>query len=662
MQDHGRHGVGKRVEKRTCSFLKKRTKKLLPVRAGNTPRHQHHLARHQTDKSFSVLFFKKGHSFFLLFALLLCLRTAQAAEPPACRVVKFADIGWTDISATTAVASRILQGLGYTPTTQILSVPVTYISLKNKNIDIFLGNWMPSMQADRAPYIADGSVQVVRTNLEGAKYTLAVPQATYDAGLHAFADIARFRTQLGGKIYGIEPGNDGNRVVHGLISNNKFALGDFDLVESSEQGMLAQLDRSIRQHQMIVFLGWEPHPMNLNYQIKYLEDPSNSFGLANGAATVATNVRAGYLEQCPNVGAFLKRLQFSLKIEDSVMNNILAHGMEAPRAAETWLKANQPAWTPWLDGVTDIAGAPAAPVLAASLGLSGATAQPASSILGGLDNWITGHKLPVGPVLSRGVSFATSHGQGFFDLVSVTLSAVISGITIALLFLPAPVMIVIFAAAAYWLHRSIGLTIFIVGGLLLVVNLGYWQAAIETLSLVFSATLFCVLIGVPLGIAAAHRPWLYQVLRPILDLMQTIPTFVYLIPTLVLFGLGAVPGLISTVIFSIPAPIRLTHLGITSVPPQLREAGEAFGATRTQLLFKVELPYALPTIMAGVTQCIMLSLSMVVIAALVGADGLGKPVVRALNSVNVSMGFEAGIAIVVLAIILDRVCKRPERA
>jgi glycine betaine/proline transport system permease protein len=163
---------------------------------------------------------------------------------------------------------------------------------------------------------------------------------------------------------------------------------------------------------------------------------------------------------------------------------------------------------------------------------------------------------------------------------------------------------------------------------------------------------------VPIGIAAAHRPWLYKFLHPVLDLMQTIPTFVYLIPTLVLFGLGVVPGLISTVIFAIPAPIRLTHLGISSVPRQLVEVGEAFGATRPQLLFKVELPHALPTIMAGVTQCIMLSLSMVVIAALVGADGLGKPVVRALNSVNIAMGFEAGLAIVILAIILDRVFKR----
>jgi glycine betaine/proline transport system substrate-binding protein len=602
----------------------------------------------------------RGLAYALAFLALWIGRAAEA-EPAACKVVRFADIGWTDITATTAIASRILQGLGYAPTTQILSVPVTYVSLKNKNIDVFLGNWMPTMTADRAPYVADGSVQVVRANLEGAKYTLAVPQATYDAGLHAFSDIARFHDQLGGKIYGIEPGNDGNRVVHGLISANKFGLGSFDIVESSEQGMLAQLDRSIRQHQMIVFLGWEPHFMNIKYQIRYLEDPSNSFGDGNGAATVFTNVRAGYLQACPNVGAFVKNLVFSLKIEDGVMDDILGRGMEAPRAAEKWLKGNTATWSGWLDGVTDANGRPAVPALKASLGLSGGAVAGAGSFAFLTGGWITDHKLPLGAWLARGVSFATSHAQGFFDFVSFALGGVISGLTAALLLLPAPVMIVLFAGGAYALHRSVGLAVFVLAGLLLVVNLGYWQSAIETLSLVFSATIFCVAIGVPLGIAAAHRPVLYQILRPILDLMQTIPTFVYLIPTLVLFGLGAVPGLISTVIFSIPAPIRLTHLGITSVPLQLREAGEAFGATPMQLLFKVELPYALPTIMAGITQCIMLSLSMVVIAALVGADGLGKPVVRALNSVNVSMGFEAGTAIVVLAIILDRVCKRPER-
>ncbi|HSI39168.1 MAG TPA: choline ABC transporter permease subunit [Xanthobacteraceae bacterium] len=276
-------------------------------------------------------------------------------------------------------------------------------------------------------------------------------------------------------------------------------------------------------------------------------------------------------------------------------------------------------------------------------------------------DWLTEHKIPLGLWLKNFVDWLTEHGQGFFDFVSLVLGGLIAGFTAALLFIPPLLLIAIFAGCAWLVHRSIGLVVFIVAALLLVTNLGYWQATIETLSLVICATLVCVAIGVPVGIAAAHRPWLYTAIRPILDLMQTIPTFVYLIPTLVLFGLGAVPGLISTVIFSIPAPIRLTHLGISSVPASLYEAGKAFGATKRQLLFKVELPYALPTIMAGITQCIMLSLSMVVIAALVGADGLGKPVVRALNSVNIAMGFEAGLAIVVLAIVLDRVCKRPER-
>jgi glycine betaine/proline transport system permease protein len=202
----------------------------------------------------------------------------------------------------------------------------------------------------------------------------------------------------------------------------------------------------------------------------------------------------------------------------------------------------------------------------------------------------------------------------------------------------------------------------IVVSLLLVINLGYWEETIRTFGLIVFATLVCVIVGVPLGIAAAHRPKLYVWLRPVLDLMQTIPTFVYLIPTMIMFGLGVVPGLISTVIFAIPAPIRLTYLGVSGVPTALKEAGESFGATKRQLLWKVELPHAMPTIMAGITQCIMLSLSMVVIAAMVGAPGLGVPVLRALNTVNIAKGFEAGLAIVVVAILLDRVCKQRDHS
>lgn len=276
-------------------------------------------------------------------------------------------------------------------------------------------------------------------------------------------------------------------------------------------------------------------------------------------------------------------------------------------------------------------------------------------------DWLTEHKIPLGSWIKSFVDFLNQHAQWLFDWMSLVLGALIEGLTGLLLATPPLLLAALFAALAYALHRSLKLAAFTFAAFLLVINLGYWQPTIETLSLVIWATLVCVAIGVPLGIAAAHRPWLYAGLRPILDLMQTIPTFVYLIPTLVLFGLGVVPGLISTVIFALPAPIRLTHLGITSVPTQLREAGEAFGATKRQLLYKVEIPHAMPTIMAGITQCIMLSLSMVVIAALVGADGLGKPVVRALNSVNIGMGFEAGAAIVLLAIVLDRVFKRPER-
>lgn len=274
--------------------------------------------------------------------------------------------------------------------------------------------------------------------------------------------------------------------------------------------------------------------------------------------------------------------------------------------------------------------------------------------------WLTAHKIPLGFWLKRIVDALNEHAQGLFDAISYGLGGLIDGLTEGLLFIPPLLLIALFALGAFLLHRSIGLVVFIVLSMLLIANLGYWEATVQTLSLVLCATVVCVALGVPIGILAAHRPWIYTAIRPFLDLMQTIPTFVYLIPTLVLFGLGAVPGLISTVIFSIPAPIRLTYLGISSVPKPLREAGEAFGATKRQLLRKVEIPYAMPTIMAGVTQCIMLSLSMVVIAALVGADGLGKPVVRALNTVNIAMGFEAGLAIVILAVVLDRVCKRPE--
>ena len=270
-------------------------------------------------------------------------------------------------------------------------------------------------------------------------------------------------------------------------------------------------------------------------------------------------------------------------------------------------------------------------------------------------NWLTDYKIPIGPTAKSVVDWLTDNMGGFFDGLAAVMQWLIDGL-LYLLQLPQPlVLIVIFAAIAWFIQRRISVVLLTIIGFLFIINQGYWDATLKTLTLVLSACFLCMAIGVPLGIASAHRPKLYAVMRPILDLMQTLPTFVYLIPAIVFFGIGMVPGLLATAIFVLPAPVRLTHLGISSTPSSLIEAGEAFGASRRQLLWKIELPYAMPQILAGLTQTIMLSLSMVVIAALVGADGLGVPVVRALNSVNTSLGFESGFVIVVVAIVLDRI-------
>jgi glycine betaine/proline transport system permease protein len=267
-------------------------------------------------------------------------------------------------------------------------------------------------------------------------------------------------------------------------------------------------------------------------------------------------------------------------------------------------------------------------------------------------------RIPLGEVIAEFVDWLTLNGADYFDAFADAVATSITAFTGALLWFNPLALIVVFGLIAHGIQRRWMLTLFCLLSFLLILNLGYWQETMETLAQVLFATLVCVLVGVPLGIYAAHKPRFYTVMQPVLDLMQTVPTFVYLIPTLTLFGLGVVPGLISTVVFAVAAPIRLTYLGIYNVPDELMDAGKAFGCSRRQLLTRIELPYAMPSISAGITQCIMLSLSMVVIAALVGADGLGKPVVRALNTADIAVGFEAGLAIVLLAIMLDRVCKQ----
>jgi glycine betaine/proline transport system substrate-binding protein len=295
---------------------------------------------------------------------------ALAGDPESCKTVKFSDVGWTDITATTSIAAEILKGLGYTPKITVLSVPVTYASMKNKDIDVFLGNWEPSMDNDRKPYIADKSVVEIGANLpQGAKYTLAVPQYTFDKGLKDFGDIAKFKDSLKGKIYGIEPGNDGNRLILDLIKGGKFDLKDFQLVESSEQGMLAEVQRATGHKEDIVFLGWEPHPMNINFKIQYLTGGDDSFGPNYGGAIVYTNERAGFAAECPNAAKLVKNLVFNVDLENEVMNKILTDGKEGPAAAKDWLKTNPKELAVWLDGVTTFDGKPGLDAVKKSLGL-----------------------------------------------------------------------------------------------------------------------------------------------------------------------------------------------------------------------------------------------------------------------------------------------------
>ena len=276
-------------------------------------------------------------------------------------------------------------------------------------------------------------------------------------------------------------------------------------------------------------------------------------------------------------------------------------------------------------------------------------------------DWLTDNKIPVGKLAKSGFDWLQDHFEFFFDWLAWVMESLIDGI-LAVLEFPHPLVIIAaFVGLTWYLQRSWKTCLFVALGFLFILNQDYWDETLESLTLVLSSCVVCMGLGVPIGIYSAHRPKFYKAITPILDLMQTLPAFVYLIPAIVFFGIGMVPGLLATVIFVLPAPIRLTHLGISSTPESLLEAARAFGATNRQVLWKVELPSALPQIMAGLNQTIMLSLSMVVVAALVGANGLGVPVMRALGQVRTDLGFESGLVIVVVAIILDRMLRMEKK-
>ena len=297
-------------------------------------------------------------------AVLLSTGTAFAADPESCKTVRFADVGWTDIQVTTGVAQVLLEAMGYEPQVTTLTVPVTYASLKNKDIDVFLGNWMPSMTADIAPYTEDKSVETIATNLEGAGYGLVVPQYVADAGVKSLSDLAANKDKFNGKIYGIESGNDGNRIIGEMIADPANKLEGFELVESSEAGMLTEAEKAMKNNDWIIFLGWTPHPIMGEMKIHYLDGMGDT---GFGAATVHTNVRAGYTTECPNVGKLLTNLKFNLEMEGAMMEPVLKDSADPKQTALEWLKANPSAVTPWLEGVTTIDGGDAAAAVSKAL-------------------------------------------------------------------------------------------------------------------------------------------------------------------------------------------------------------------------------------------------------------------------------------------------------
>jgi glycine betaine/proline transport system substrate-binding protein len=303
----------------------------------------------------------------VLLASAASLALAGTAFAEGCDTVVFSDVGWTDITATTAAATVVMEALGYETETKVLSVPVTYTGLAEGDIDVFLGNWMPTMEADIAPYREAGTVETVRTNLEGAKYTLATNEAGAALGITDFASIAAHKDALEGQIYGIEPGNDGNRLIIDMIASGPFGLDGFEVVESSEQGMLAEVQKATEDGKPIVFLGWEPHPMNANFKMTYLEGGDDYFGPNLGGATVATNTRAGYVAECPNTGKLLQNMGFTLAMENEIMGAILNDGADPVDAAKAWLAANPAAWEGWLEGVTTKDGGDAKAAVAAAL-------------------------------------------------------------------------------------------------------------------------------------------------------------------------------------------------------------------------------------------------------------------------------------------------------
>jgi len=290
-------------------------------------------------------------------------------DPETCRVVRFADTGWSDIAVTNALTARVLSGLGYKPQFAMLSLQVAYVAMKNSDVDVFLGSWIPSQKRMMEPLLKGELIERLSPNLENARYSLAVMDYTYEAGLKKFGDVVKFKWELGSKIYGVEAGNEGNELIWSMIDSDAFGLRDFHLVESSEHAMLAEVDRMQRKKKHVVFLAWEPHPMNTKYSIRYLDGAVEGPAAAFGESTVYTSVRAGYSKDCPNVARLLRNIRFSIPMENEIMRMVIDDGMTPTVAAETWLKKNATVLEDWLIEVVSFNKQPGLHAVKRSIGL-----------------------------------------------------------------------------------------------------------------------------------------------------------------------------------------------------------------------------------------------------------------------------------------------------
>ena len=296
------------------------------------------------------------HALLSVAALYASILTASAAEPQSCMQVRMANPGWTDIDATNAMAGVVLKALGYQQNVSNLSVPITYQGLKRGQIDAFLGNWMPAQGPLVKPFVDEKSIEVLHPNLSNAKFTLAVPDYVAAAGVHSFADLQKNSSRFDSKIYGIEPGAPANQNIRKMVDEKAFGLDGWKLVESSETGMLTQVERAVRDKKWIVFLAWEPHLMNTKFHLTYLDGGDKYFGPNYGGATVNTVARTGYVAQCPNVGRLLKQMTFNVDLENGVIAEVLDKKTSVDAAAAEALKRNPELVKSWLEDVTTATG------------------------------------------------------------------------------------------------------------------------------------------------------------------------------------------------------------------------------------------------------------------------------------------------------------------